>query len=68
MMAQLCAQTFADCRRSTRSRRSGKDLRAFALERLDQCQPFQPFSRGRLGRAFDQFPRIDNGGHDNAAE
>ena len=68
MMAQLCAQTFAVCRRSSRSRRSGEGFRAFALERLGSCHPFQPFPRGRLGRVFDQLPRIANGGQDNAAE
>lgn len=50
MMAQLCAQTFADCRRSSRSGRSGKDFRAFALERLSDCHPFHPFLRARLGK------------------
>ena len=68
MMGQPCTQTFVAYRRSSRSRRSGEDFRAFALERLGQCKPFQPFPRGRLGRAFDQLPRIANGGQDNAAE
>ena len=43
MMAQLCAQTFADCSRSSRSRRSGKDFRALELERMGRGQPFPPF-------------------------
>ena len=43
MMAQLCAQTFADCRRSSRSRRSGKDLCGPGPERLGQGKPFPPF-------------------------
>ena len=42
-MAQLCAQTFADCRRSSRSCRSGKDLCGPGPERLGQREPFQPF-------------------------
>ena len=33
-MALLCAQTFVDISRSTRSSRSGEGFRAFALERV----------------------------------
>ena len=50
MMGQPCTQTFVAYRCSRRSRRSGEDFRAFALERLGQCKPFQPFPRGRLGK------------------
>lgn len=38
-----CAQTFDDFTRSSRSSRTGKDLRGLGPERLVQREPFQPF-------------------------